>query len=197
MSGEVRNSMAATSTGRSGLGGGGAKSITPFAAASFFLWGHRGARSLVKGTKYGTTAPSPAAAAGAGDDGAGAIAGEGEDGDEGGARREAELGFRRRSLASRRRARAPGRRKRWWSAAAAAEERGLRVAAMWARCVGERPMWEMRVVETSENCEMEGGYLKGLGLGGDARALGAKKWFGPKMALRLSRALGDGDTFTP
>lgn len=131
MSGELRNSTTA-SMGRSGLGGGGAKSTTDLAAESFFRWGHRGARSLEAGTKYGTAAtpsPCPAAGGGGGDEGdAGA-------GGEGGGRREA-----RRSLASRRRARAPGRRKRRWSplAAAADGERGLRVAAMWAPDVGER-----------------------------------------------------------
>ena len=126
MSDELRNSITA-STGRSGLGGGGENSTAYLAAASFFRWGHRGARSLETGTKYGTAAapwPSPAAAGGgdAGDAGAG---------DEGGGRPDA-----RRSLASRRRARVPGRRNRWWSPLAAAGRE--RVAAMWVPGVGER-----------------------------------------------------------
>ena len=125
MSDELRNSITA-STGRSGLGGGGEKNTACLAAASFFRWGQRGARSLETGTKYGTAAapwPSPAAAGGgdAGDAGAG---------DEGGGRPDA-----RRSLASRSRARAPGRRNRWWSPLAAAGRE--RVAAMWVPGVGE------------------------------------------------------------
>jgi hypothetical protein len=103
------------------------------AAASFFRWGHRGARILDAGAKYGrATAPSPSPAAEGGDVGE---AGAGDGGD-GGAGRVARLP--RRSLASRRRARAPGRRKRRWSPLAAADgERSLRVAAMWAPDVGE------------------------------------------------------------
>lgn len=132
MSGALRNSITA-SMGRSVLGGGGAKSTTDLAAASFFRCGHRGASSLEAGVKYGTaTMPSPSPAAGGGDEedaGAGA-------GDEGGGRRAARLP--RRSLASRRRARAPGRRKRRWSPLAAADEAwSLRVAAMWALDIGE------------------------------------------------------------
>lgn len=115
------------STGRSELGGGGGKSTVHLAAASFFRWGHRGARSLETGTKYGAAiAPSPAAGAGAVD----GDAGDPGAGGEGAGWREA-----RRSLASRRRARAPGRRNRWWSAAEG--ERGLLVAAMWVPDVGE------------------------------------------------------------
>lgn len=123
MSGALRNSM-----GRSVLGGDRAKSTTDLAAATFFRWGHRGARSLEAGAKHGTAAtPSPSPEAGRGDEkDAGA-------GDEGGGRRVA-----RRSLSSRRRARAPGRRKRRWSPLAAAdgERRSLRVAAMWGPDVG-------------------------------------------------------------
>jgi hypothetical protein len=134
MSGALRNSITA-SMGRSVLGGDRAKSTTDLAAAIFFRWGHRGARSLEAGAKHGTAAtPSPSPEAGRGDEedaGAGACAGAG---DEGGGRRVA-----RRSLSSRRRARAPGRRKRRWSPLAAAadgERRSLRVAAMWGPDVG-------------------------------------------------------------
>lgn len=191
MSGEPRNSMA-TSTGRSGLGGGGAKSITLFAAASFFRWGHRGPRSLDTGTKYGITAPpspSPAAAGGGDDEGA---AGEGE-GDEGGAGRET-AGFRRRSLASRRRARAPGRRKRWWSttpAAAAAdeEERGLRVAAMWARGVSESRMREARIGGRRRE---RVGVFEGVRVGRGRASLRREKG----LCQKWDRAFVAGDAFT-
>ena len=82
MSGALRNS-----TGRSGLGGGGVKSTTDLAAASFFRWGHRGARSLEAGAKNGTAVtPSPSPAAGGCEEDAGA----GDD-DEGGDGREARL----------------------------------------------------------------------------------------------------------
>ena len=84
MSGAPRNSITAL-MGRSGLGGGGAKSTTDLAPTSFFCY--RGARSLEVDVMYGTVAtssPSPAAGgceedAGAGDD------------DEGGDGREARL----------------------------------------------------------------------------------------------------------
>ncbi|KQJ84697.1 hypothetical protein BRADI_5g22321v3 [Brachypodium distachyon] len=101
---EAFRKSTSTSMGRSELGGGGEKSFTPFAA----------------GTKGPPLSPTPSAVAGA-------EGGRGEGGGDGDGR---EAGFRRRSLASRRRARAPGRRKRRWSPAAAAWDRGLRVAAM-------------------------------------------------------------------
>ena len=74
MSAVLRNLITAL-MGRSGLGGGGAKSTTNLAPASFFCY--RGARSLEADVKYGTvttSSPSPAAGgceeedAGAGDD---------------------------------------------------------------------------------------------------------------------------------
>ena len=130
MSDELRNSITA-STGRSGLGGGGEKNTACLAAASFFRWGQRGARSLETGTKYGTAAPPSPSPAGGG--GGGGDAGDAGAGDDGGGRREERLP--RRSLASRSRARAPGRRNRWWSPLAAAGRE--RVAAMWVPGVGK------------------------------------------------------------
>jgi hypothetical protein len=106
-------------------------------------------------------APPPSPAGGGGGD-AGGDAGAGDVG-----RRGARLP--RRSLASRRRARAPGRRNRWWSALAAA---GLRVAAMWVPGVGEGWMagW-MGVVDGRRR-----GYLKWARAQREARALGGKSF---------------------
>ena len=85
MSGAPRNSITAL-MGRSGLGGGGAKSTTDLAPASFFCY--RGVRSLVADVKYGTVAtssPSPTTGGCEEED-----AGTGDD-DEGGGGREARL----------------------------------------------------------------------------------------------------------
>jgi hypothetical protein len=109
MSGALRNSITA-SMGRSGLGDGGAKITTDLAAASFFRWGHRGARSLEAGAKYGMVMmPSLSPTVGGGDE---EDTGAGFD-DEGRGKLQARL--QQQSLVSRRRARALGRRKRRWS----------------------------------------------------------------------------------
>ena len=67
MSGAPRNSITAL-MGRSGLGGGGAKSTTDLAPASFFRY--RGARRLKADAKYGTATRDALAspAAGGGDE---------------------------------------------------------------------------------------------------------------------------------
>lgn len=181
----------ATSTGRSGLGGGGAKSITLFAAASFFRWGHRGPRSLDTGTKYGITAPpspSPAAAGGGDDEGA---AGKAKATREGGA---GDGGVPAPEPGVAEAGEGAGRRKRWWSttpAAAAAdeEERGLRVAAMWARGVSDSRMREARIGgRRRERVGVFEGVRVGRGRASFRREKGlCQKW---------DRAFVAGDAFT-
>lgn len=82
MLGTLRN-LITSSMCRSGLGCGRAKSTVGLVAASFFRWGHRGARSLNACAKYATAVmPLRSLAAGEGDDeDAGAGSGtEGKDG---------------------------------------------------------------------------------------------------------------------
>jgi hypothetical protein len=86
MLGALRNSITGL-LGRSGLGGVRAKSTTGLAIASFSRCGHRGARNLDASTKYGMSSAIRAKASG----------------------RQPRL--RRRSLVSKRQARALGRRK--------------------------------------------------------------------------------------